>query len=55
MKQYIVRLVNYNGFVVDGEIYEANDSIEALEKYMSRCNRLGIAKCVYDKYTIEEI
>ena len=49
MKKYVVRLVTYKNAIVDGEVFEA----VALELYINRCNRLGIQKGYYDKYTIE--
>lgn len=54
MKKYIVRLVNYENAVIDGEAFTAESEIEALMLYISRCQRLGIEKSIYDKYTIEE-
>ncbi|RHM40487.1 hypothetical protein DWZ70_03160 [Mediterraneibacter gnavus] len=53
MKKYVVRLVTYKNAIVDGEVFEAVDEKEALELYINRCNRLGIQKGYYDKYTIE--
>lgn len=53
MKKYVVRLVTYENAIVDGEVFEATDEKEALELYINRCNRLGIQKGYYDKYTIE--
>ena len=54
MKTYICRLRNYRGSVIDGEIYEAINSDEALKMYKARCRRLGITKCKYDYYTVDE-
>lgn len=53
MKKYVVRLVTYENAIIDGEVFEAADEKEALELYINRCNRLGIQKGYYDKYTIE--
>ena len=53
MKNYIVRLRNYEGFIVDGEIYEASNEQIAKEMYTSRCKRLGIVVGKYDYITIE--
>lgn len=53
MKSYIVRLRNYEGFIVDGEIYEAPNEKIAKEMYTSRCNRLGIVAGKYDYITVE--
>lgn len=55
MKEYMVRLLNWNGSIIDGEIFKANNSNEALEMYKARCKRLGIEKCKYDTYSVEEI
>lgn len=55
MKTYAVRLHNINGSVVDGEIFEAVNADEALKMYKARCNHLGIEKCKYDTYSVEEI
>jgi hypothetical protein len=53
MKNYIVRLRNYEGFIVDGEIYEAPNEQIAKEMYVSRCKRLGIVVGKYDYITVE--
>ena len=53
MKTYIVRLRNYEGFIVDGEIYEAQNEQIAKEMYTNRCNRLGIVFGKYDYITVE--
>lgn len=42
MKQYIVRLHDWNGSIIDGEIYEAPNRDVALIMYKRRCRRLGI-------------
>lgn len=52
-KTYIVRLRDYEGFIVDGEIYEANDEKAAKEMYTRRCERLGILVGKYDYITVE--
>ena len=53
MKNYVVRLRNYEGFIVDGEIYEAHNEQIAKEMYASRCKRLGIVVGKYDYITVE--
>lgn len=53
-KKYVVRLVNYENTIIHGEVFEAENEVEALALYIAKCNRLGIQKCKYDKYTIEE-
>ena len=53
MKNYIVRLRNYKGFIVDGEIYESPNEQTAKEMYTRRCNRLGIVVGKYDYITVE--
>ena len=55
MKSYIVRLRTYEGFIVDGEIYDASNEQIAKEMYTSRCNRLGIVVGKYDYITVEAI
>ena len=55
MKMFAVRLHNYNGAVVDGEVFEAINANEALKMYKARCYRLGVEKCEYDTYSVEEI
>lgn len=42
MKQYIVRLHDWNGSIIDGEIYTAPNRDVALIMYKRRCKRLGI-------------
>lgn len=54
MKEYLVRLRNYDGFILDGEVFTAASEAVALELYKIRCRRLGIQKCEYDYYTVEE-
>ena len=53
MKNYIVRLRNYEGFIVDGDIYEAHNEQNAKEMYESRCKRSGIVVGKYDYITVE--
>jgi hypothetical protein len=55
MTNYVVRLRNYNGFIVDGEIYTANNESEAKMYYLARCKKLGIAIGKYDYITVENI
>ena len=55
MKEYIVRLRNYRGSIIDGEIYTAPNKCEALKMYKARCYRLGIAICKYDYFTVDEM
>ena len=55
MKKYIVRLRNYKGLVIDGEIYKASSATDAIEMYLERCERLGICKCLFDYYTVDEV
>lgn len=54
MKEYIVRLTNYEGFVIDGLIITASNEIEALSSYIKQRPTVYADKCVYDKFTIEE-
>ena len=53
MKNYIVRLKNYEGSIVDGEIYEAPNEKIAKEMYEKRCDKLGIVVGRYDYITVE--
>lgn len=54
MKTYICRLVNYEGFVVDGAFVTANNKKDALKEYLNVHPYARTDKCVYDKYTVEE-
>lgn len=54
MKNYVVRLRDYEGNIVDGEVYSANSVADAKLKYLSRCNRLGIEIGKYDYITVED-
>nr|DAU47409.1 MAG TPA: hypothetical protein [Caudoviricetes sp.] len=53
MRKWLVRLVNSNNNVIDGEVYTAENPDNAIMMYKERCERLGIQKCVYDSYTVE--
>jgi hypothetical protein len=55
MKTYVVRLRNYRGSIIDGEIYTAPNKEEALKMYKARCKRVGIDICKYDYFTVDEI
>ncbi len=55
MKEYMVRLRDYNGNVIDGDIYIARTKKEARERYLSRVQRLGIDVCRYDYITVDII
>lgn len=50
---YVVRLRNYEGSIVDGEIYEAPNELFAKEMYRNRCDRLGVVISKYDYITVE--
>lgn len=56
MKEYIVRLRDYNGSIIDGEFYTAENEIQAELKYMQRLIKLGIEKEIskYDYITVEQ-
>lgn len=54
MKKYVVRLRNSDGFILDGEVFNAESPFHAFNLYLARCERLGICKCKYDTYSIEE-
>ena len=53
MKNYVVRLRDYEGNIVDGETYSANSVDDAKLKYLSRCSRLGIEIGKHDYVTVE--
>ena len=50
--QYSVRLLDYEGNVVDGEVFEAKSKKEAENMYQQRMKSLGIQKCKYDKIVV---
>ena len=54
MGKYVVRLRNYRGSIIDGEVYTAISKDEALRMYKARCYRLGIAIGNYDYFTVDE-
>lgn len=53
MKEYICRLVNDKGFIIDGAFVTAKNKKEALEKYLIIHPYAKTDKCVFDKYTVE--
>lgn len=53
MKEYICRLVNYDGITLDGAFVTAKNKKEALQKYLIMHPYAKTDKCVYDKYTVE--
>lgn len=53
MKEYICRLVNDEGFIIDGAFVTAKNKKEALEKYLIIHPYAKTDKCVLDKYTVE--
>lgn len=44
MKEFICRLRDYNGAIIDGEIYVCENKTQAELKYMQRLLRLGISE-----------
>lgn len=52
--KYMVRLRNYEGSVIDGEIYCAESKIKAELMYMIRMDKLGIQMSREDYITVEE-
>ena len=52
--KYMVRLRNYEGSVIDGEIYCAENRIKAELMYMIRMDKLGIQMSKEDYITVEE-
>ena len=56
MKHYVVRLRNYEGSIVDGEIYYNVETKEqAKQKYLLRCKKHDIKIGKYDYITVEII
>lgn len=53
MKEYICRLVNYEGFIIDGAFVTAKNKKEALEKYLIIHPYAKTDKMRNDKYTVE--
>lgn len=56
MKNYFVRLRNYNDSIIDGEYYKGTTAELALLMYKNRCKKLGIV-CIQecgDHITVEE-
>ena len=53
MKEYICRLVNNEGFIIDGAFVTAKNKKEALEKYLIIHPYAKTDTCVFDKYTVE--
>lgn len=54
MKQYIVRLHDWNGSIIDGEIYEVPNRDVALIMYKRRCKRLGIKIAHSYSFSVKE-
>jgi hypothetical protein len=54
MKNYIVRLHDWNGSIIDGEIYEAPNRDVALIMYKRRCKRLGIKIAHSYSFSVKE-
>ena len=44
MKEFICRLRDYNGAIIDGEAYVCDNKTQAELKYMQRLLRLGISE-----------
>lgn len=44
MKEFIVRLRDYKGAIIDGEFIKAENTRQAELKYMQRLLRLGISE-----------
>lgn len=42
MKEFIFRLRDYNGAIIDGEVYVCENKTQADIKYMQRLLKLGI-------------
>lgn len=53
MKEFIVRLRDWNGSIIDGEFYTAESEAEAKLMYIGRMRKLGIEMCKYDYITVE--
>lgn len=55
MKEYMVRLHDWRGVVVDGEFYNAPSEEQALMMYRGRAKRLGIAIGQGYYFTVHEV
>jgi len=55
MTEYVVRLRNYEGKIVDGKIYAASTGSAAKESYLLRCKQVGIIIGKYDHITVEPL
>ncbi len=55
MKNYVVRLRDWEGNIVDGEIYTETNTENALRMYKARCAMVGIDISKFDYITVEEI
>lgn len=55
MKNYVVRLRDWKGNIIDGEIYSASNTENALRMYKARCIMVGIDIAYADHITVEEI
>lgn len=53
--EYVVRLRDYEGNIVDGEIYSECSEANAKLKYLARCIKLGIEIGKYDYITVEQL
>lgn len=55
MKEYMVRLHDWRGVIVDGEFYNASSEEQALMMYRGRARRLGIAIGQGYYFTVQEV
>lgn len=56
MKHYVVRLRNYEGSIVDGELYyNVENKEQAKAKYLERCKKHDIKIGKYDYITVDII
>ena len=54
MKEFLVRLRDYKGFIIDGGIYNADCEDMAKMQYLARCVKLGIVIGKDDYITVEK-
>ena len=52
--KYMVRMHDYDGSIIDGEIYSCATKEAAIVRYKARCKALGIAVRDVYYYTVNE-
>lgn len=54
MKEYMVRLLDYKGSVIDGDFYKAANMTQAKKMYEKRMQNIGIIKRPHDRITVSK-